>query len=247
LNASFQDVSLDNNGTDGAAILSAKVDIFVTGYEDDLPRDTFYLGMPENSTYAKVYHEGQQQYISALRPFGSDLGQIQPISFHSGDILQYTLYKDNLDLTDPESPSVEGHNIVATYSRPIIYAPNSDDNLITFRGRYPEYSQASKDSINNFILDNDLVLEWTLLEDTYSHKVIVEIINVQGELVTTLTEELNSSTISNSTFDAIRFTEALANHNDFDPANGYSILVKVVAKDIRTGQIYATNYTRAVN
>jgi hypothetical protein len=233
INTRFEDNNLSNNGTDGEPILSASVSI-IDGVDGTI-KDIFYLGTSEFSSEGHIYHEGDEQYTWDWRPFGTSPGSIDPTIFASGDIVEYNLYEDNLDLSDPKQPSVTG-SPVDTYSHFINYVPQ-------IVGKYPEANESSLENIQNFALGDDLTLEWSLAEGTRSSEVSIHI--DQNENYLDVWEEVSASQTS-LTIDKESFDAEFGDNQFFNPIEAYNVTVHIYAEDVITGQSHSINYSVTV-
>jgi hypothetical protein len=232
INTSFDDNNFDNNGTNGEPILSASVSV-ISG-EDGVVKDMFYIGTPEFSSQGHIYNEGEQQYTGDWREFGTTAGKIDPTIFSIGDIIEYNLYQANLNLNDPTSPSIVG-NSLATYSVTVGHEPQTV-------GKYPSATQATLDNLDNFDIDEDITIGWTLAEGTHISEVLVQIDDSQGGYILSVWTELEGSNETSMTVDSAMFNEELLENDNFDPTNGYAVTVRIYADDSVTGQAHSTDY-----
>jgi len=235
INTSFRDNDFNNNGTDGAPILSASVSVVGA---DGTVKDTFYIGTADNSSEGHIYNEGQQQYTWDWREFGSSAGDIDPSLFSVGDIIKYSFYAENLDLSSPSYPAVVG-DAVTTYSLPI----NHEPQLV---GKYPAATQTTIDNMSDFVLGEDITIAWTLADGTQSGEVLVQIDDPQGGYILGVWTDIEASTTS-LTVDSAMFNATLIGNNDFDPTNGYTVIVRIYAEDSVTGQEHSTDYRLVVD
>jgi hypothetical protein len=232
INTSFEDNNVNNNGTNIGVILSARVSI-ISG-DDGSVKDMFYIGTPQDSSQGQVYNEGNQFYSGDYRAFGSEAGEIDPSIFSVGDTVKHDLYESNLDLSDPENPAVVG-DVVVSYSALINHEPQTV-------GKYPAATQETLDNLDNFILDEDITIAWTLAEGTHIDEIMVQISDPQGMYILSVWEEFDFSSVMSTTVDAAMFDDELIGNDEFDPSDGYTVTVRIYAEDSVTGQAHSVDY-----
>lgn len=240
INVYISDENFTNNGTDGAPIQSATVNV-IDGTDGTTVKATIYMGVPEYSvSELSVYNNGSQQYHGDYASFGSQAGDLDPSVFEAGDIIEYNLYTADLDLTDPTAPAVTG-SIVRTYTSVINYAPS----LV---GLYPTASAetiAAVDSIATWPEGQDLTVEWTLQEGTQIDEILVEFSGAPGNYSQYWEEALTVSDTSVTVDSSVLNTELFTNPN-FDFSQGYEFIVRIYSIDVMTGQIHSTDYRKHV-
>ncbi|GAA0858891.1 DUF5011 domain-containing protein [Aliiglaciecola litoralis] len=236
INTSIYDNNFDNNGTGGLPIASASVKL-IDGSDGTTVKHTLFLGNPENSSAGdlQVYNEGNGSYQGDWRAFGMGLGEIDPSLFVPGDVVEYNLYTQDLDLTNPVAPEVSVGTEVATYTTEIGFEPE-------IVGRYPIATIETQSAIENFDINDDLLVEWTLVEGTVSDEVLISINDAQNNRIEIWDESFSSDTTS-VTFDAAMFESAIEDNPDFDPnSEQLSLLIRIYAEDEVTGQSHSTDY-----
>ncbi|NMM39334.1 DUF5011 domain-containing protein [Pseudoalteromonas arctica] len=236
INTSFSDNDFNNNGTQGMPILSAAISVISP--QNGSVKDTFFLGTPINSTEGLIYDENNQAYSGDWRAFGTNLGEIDASKFSVGDKIKYRFYTNNLDLSDASMPTVSGQ-ATAVYSRELNYLPVTT-------GLYPTAPQTTLDNLNNFTLGNDLVVEWTLADDTQIDEVLVEITDNQDNHVLSIWALPASITDTSITFNAAMFDQELLGNDQFQPELGYQLLIRIYAKGNALPQYYSTDYRASV-
>lgn len=234
IHTGFEDNNVDNNGPNGELVLSASVSI-IDG-DDGTIKDTFYLGTPDNDSESGVYSEEHQHYQGDWRDFGTGAGQIDPSIFKVGDSIVYNFYEANLDLTDAENPTITG-NPLFTYEIPVNYEPNTE-------GKYPTATETTIEILDNFTFDEDLTIAWELAEGTRVDGVDVEIYNNQGSFVLRVEEDTksHSDAVTDVTFDKSLFDQNIWEDSSFNPSEGYSIRVRIIAEDNENDQNYHREY-----
>lgn len=232
INTSFWDNDVDNNGTNGEPILSASVSVIGA---DGVVKDMLYIGTPSNGSDGQIYNEGQQQYTWDWREFGTTAGTIDPSIFSVGDTIEYNLYQANLDLTDPLSPAIVGESL-ATYTTLINHEPQTV-------GKYPSATQATLTNMENFTPDEDITIGWELAAGTRIDEILVQIDDAQGGFVLQVWEEdFSDPTATSVTIDKAMFDEELLGNDNFDPADGYAVTVRIYAADEVTSQAHSRDY-----
>jgi hypothetical protein len=241
INVRVWDENFDNNGTGGAPIASATVSI-IDGGDGETLKDIIYLGTPdfEAPGDVQVYNEGTGAFEGDYRGFGASVGQIASAIFVTGDIVQYDLYTEELDLTNSASPVVSEGNEVATYTTIIAFPPS----LV---GLYPVATPVTISAIEGFTLGDSLDVSWVLAEGTVSDEVLLVPSDGNGNRIELWDESFSGSTTT-TTFSTSMLDDALLEYTDFDPTtNGYSVLVRIYATDEITEQNHSTDYGTDVN
>jgi hypothetical protein len=236
INTSIRDEDFDNNGTQGLPIASATAKL-IDGSDGTTVKHTLYLGTPENGTAGElsIYNEANGAYEGDWRAFGSNVGQVDHQLFMPGDIVEYNLYTQDLDLSNASAPAVSVGNEIATFSNIIMYAPSTV-------GLYPVATAETQTAIANYQIGTALTIEWTLQEGTVSDEVLIEISDSQFNSVQ-IWDESFASTASSVTFSAAAFDAAIADNPNFDPTSAnYSVLIRIYAKDPTNGQFHSTDY-----
>lgn len=232
INTSFADDDLSNNGTDGEPILSASVSV-VSG-DDGKIKDTFYIGTPYYSSEAQIYNEGDQRYTWDWRAFGDNAGEIDPSIFAVGDSIEYSFYAENLDLSDPSSPKTVGDSLF-TYTLPIDHTPQTT-------GKYPSATTSTLDDLDAFELGEDLTISWALANGTQIDEILVQIDTLTGGYVLGVWTELLGSDKTSITVDKAMFDSELLGNDNFNPEEGYTVIVRIYASDLVTGQAHSVDY-----
>jgi len=237
VNTQVWDEDFTNNGTAGdAPIASARVSI-IDGSDGTTVRDVIYLGTPGTAAPGdvQVYNESNAQYEGDYRGFGTGAGQIDDSIFAAGDIVQYELYTQNLDLTNAASPQVSG-TAVETYTDTLVFAPSTV-------ALYPTATAATLTAIGNFALGDSLTIAWTLADGTRNSEVLVQISDSDGNRLEIWEDTFGttgtSTTIASAELDATAANDAGLNG---DAAN-YELRVRIYAEDEITGQDHSRDYT----
>ena len=241
INTQFWDEDFTNNGTGGLPIASGTASI-IDGTDGYTVKGIVYLGTPENSAPGsiQIYDEGNQTYTGDWKAFGSDLGQIDPAIFAVGDIVEYNLYTQNLDLSTPTSPQVAIGSEIATYRNTL-----TDEPITT--GLYPTATPETITAIQNFALGDNLTIAWTLENGTVSDEVLVEISDDMGNRLEVWDETI-ASTATSTTIASTSLDSAAASAAGLDPdAVSYDLVVRVYAVDESTGQQYSTDYRATID
>lgn len=234
INVRFWDENFDNNGTGGLPIASGTVSV-IDGSDGTTVKDIVFLGTPDDTSAGdvQVYNEGEGHYQGDWREFGSSVGQIDSAIFAVGDVIEYKIYTDALDLSTPTAPAVP-EAAVATYTGTVQFTPS----LV---GLYPSATAATITAIDNYALGDDLTVEWTLASGTVSDEVLVHISDNAGNSIEVWDESFGTDATSAS-FTTSMFDDALLDSPDFDPTAEYSLLVRIYAIDSTTGQFHSTDY-----
>lgn len=235
INVAFWDEDFSNNGTDGVPISSGTATL-IDG-ETGETKATIYLG---NSVWAgagenQVYNEATGDFQGDWRAFGLEIGEINPALFAVGDIVEYNLYTQALDISIPSAPAVNLGSEVATYTNTLAFIPS-------ITGLYPSASTETLSAIENYTLGNDLTVSWQLASGTVSDEVLVEISDTMGNRIEIWDESFSASTTTTS-FSGEAFAAAiLANDNFNSNSTGLTLLVRIYAEDATTGQTHSTDY-----
>ena len=236
VNTQFWDEDFSNNSTGNVAIASGTVSI-INGSDGTTVKDVIYLGTPNNTAPGdvQVYNEGTGQYQGDYRGFGTGAGEIDSAIFNAGDIIQYELFTDNLNVTTPSSPQVTG-TVVATYTDTLVFAPSTD-------ALYPAATAATLIAISNFAIGNDLTIAWTLAAGTRNSEVLVLISDSVGNRLE-IWDDTFGTTATNTTIDSAGLDATAASDAGLngDAAN-YSLLVRIYAQDEISGQFHSRDYT----
>jgi hypothetical protein len=236
INTSVRDNDFDNNGTGGLPIASASVKL-IDGSDGTTVKHMLFMGTPENMTAGElhIYNEATGAYQGDWRAFGMGLGEVNPALFVPGDLIEYNLYTQDLDLTDPSSPEVMVGAEVATYVTTIEFEPSNV-------GLYPIATDQTQMDIANYEIGSDLTIEWILAEGTVSDEVLISISDSQFNRIE-IWDESFSATTTSITFSAAVFESAIASNPNFDiNSPDFSILVRIYAADEITGQFHSTDY-----
>lgn len=234
INVRFWDENFNNNGTGGLPIASGTVSV-IDGSDGTTVKDIVFLGTPDDTSAGdvQVYNEAEGHYQGDWREFGSSAGQIDSAIFAVGDIIEYKIYTDALDLSTPTVPAVTG-TAVATYTGIVQFTPS----LI---GLYPSATAATIIAIDSYTLGDDLTVEWTLASGTVSDEVLVHISDNVGNRIEIWDESFGTD-VTSASFTTSMFDDALLDSPDFDPTAEYSLLVRIYAIDPTTGQNHSTDY-----
>ena len=240
VNTRFWDSDFTNNGTaNDAPIASGTVKVFAS---DGLTlKDTIYLGTPSGTSAGdvQVYDESTGNYSGDWRAFGSTLGTIDASIFAEGDIIQYDVYTEALDVTTggTSQPQIaSGAVAVATYTDSLLFTPVTT-------GKYPTATAASLTAMSEFELGDTLTVAWTLVDGTRNSEVLVEVSDSSGNRMETWIETFGSSETT-ATFASSELDSTAASAAGLDAnAESYQLLVRVYAEDILTGQAHSTDYS----
>jgi hypothetical protein len=241
INTAVFDNDFSNNGTGGQAIASATVSL-LDGQNPSTTKAIIYLGNPDFSAPGELFiynvpDQGQQQgfYSGDARLFGNGLNRIDPSLFQVGDIVEYRLYSQALNVTDPANPSVSVGQEVATYSSTLLFEPS-------LTPLFPSATADTVNAINNFTLDNDLTIAWSLSPGTLIDEVLVEISDNSGNRIEIFDESMTSDDTS-TTISATQLSSAAANAAGLDgEAASYALMVRIYAIDPATGQNHSQSY-----
>jgi hypothetical protein len=236
INTSVRDNNFDNNGTSGLPIASASVKL-IDGSDGSTVKYELFLGTPEHASAGDlhVYNEATGSFDGDWRGFGLSIGQIDPALIVSGDIVEYSLYTQDLDLSNSSAPAVSVGTEVATYSNVVEYEPSTV-------GLYPMATSETQAAIAGYEIGTDLNIEWTLAEGTVSDEVLIEISDSQFNRIEIWDESFSADTTS-VTFSAAVIESAILDNPDFDPnSSSLSLLIRIYAEDEITGQSHSTDY-----
>ena len=233
VNTSVEDLDFANNGTNGAAIASARVDLLDS---NDQVKASIYLGTESSAGELQVWDEGAGRYVEDWKGFGSGTGEIDPALFEAGDRVRFSLYTEALDVTTTADPQIaNGAQAVAVYEEPVPFAPSTQANLL------PALVSTSLSAVQNFAMGNNLTLEWTLAAGTRSSEVLVYFSDDAGndhEVRVALEHQATTQV-------TISATDLTA--SNLDPnALSYHMLVRIYALDAVTGQEYSVDYLQDI-
>lgn len=245
INVSFWDEDFTNNNTGGSPIASGTFRLLdgTTGLEKEL----VLLGNPGNVSAGEIqiYNASSnvntdENFSGDWREFGTGVNQVDPASFVPGDIIEYKVYTDNLDLTDPLNPAITGTE-VATYTDTVLYAPSEVPLL-------PTATTATLTGMENFTLGNDLTIAWTLADGTVSDEVLIEISDDIGNRIEIWDESFSGSTTSITVSSAEIDAAASEDSITLDPtAVSYTLHIRIYAADELTGQFHSVDYQRTID
>ncbi len=233
INVQFFDNDATNNGTGGAFIASGKVEVLDAS---NAVKATIYLGTPPTAADGEiqVFEEGTSgSYTGDWKAFGTGTGQIDPAVFNAGDTIRYSLYTQNLDITDPSAPAIpEGAVAVAEYSNTLTYAPSTTP-------LYPTASPATLTAMTSFMPGSNLDIGWTVQSGTRIDEVLVQVTDSSGNDV----EIWDNSMASSATTISVASTE----FSSLDASAGsYELLVRIYAIDELTGQEHSSDYRTTI-
>ncbi|WP_019029837.1 DUF5011 domain-containing protein [Colwellia piezophila] len=236
LNVSFYDNDFTNNGTNDAPLASGTMTI-IDGTDGETVKDIVYLGNPEfiGAGELQVYNQTSQMYQGDYADFGESAGEVDPTIFVVGDIIRYKLYTEQLDLTVPGQPMVSTGNEVAMFDKILMHLPETT-------GRYPALTAEALTAFDNFALDEDLTVSWTLQMGTVIDSIRVEISDNQGNYYDVEDESI-APDASSTTVDSSVFSQDLLNDLNFDQTN-MTLLVRIYSIVPATGQTHSTDYRR---
>gem|GEM_PF-1311388 len=241
INTAVFDNDFNNNGTGGQPIASATVSL-IDGQNPANTKAVIYLGNPDFAAPGQlniynVPEQGQQQgfYSGDSRLLGTGTNQIDPALFEVGDTIEYRLYSQALDVTDPANPSVPVGQEVATYTSAVLFEPS-------LTPLFPSATPATVSAINSFALDNDLTVAWTLSAGTLIDEVLVEISDNNGNRIEIFDESMTSDDTS-TTISAAQLSSSAASTAGLDStAASYALMVRIYAVDPTTGQFHSQTY-----
>ncbi len=242
INTRLYDNDFTNNGTGGLEIASATVSV-IDGNDASTVKAVVYLGTPSFASAGdvQVYDEGSQNFSGDYKGFGSAAGQILSSHFVAGDIIQYDLYTEDLNISNPSAPQIAANaQTVATYTDTLAYAPSTT-------GKYPVATTAAQSAISAFTLGSNLTLSWTLASGTRNDEVLVMVSDQIGNRLQTFVELIGST--ENSVVIASTALEISSDSSSIgldSTAASYQLLVRIYASDEITGQFHSTDYTATI-
>ena len=242
INTRFWDNDFTNNGTVGDAPIASGAVSVIDGSDGVTVKAVVYLGTPATAAPGdvQVYDEGSQSYVDDWKAFGTGTGEIAPSIFQVGDIIEYKLYTEALDISTPAVPQIaSGAVAVATYSDTLLFAPATT-------GVYPAATAATLTNMTNFTLGNNLAIGWTLGSGMVSNEVLVRVSDASGNAIevwdSSFVPDATSTTIASTQLDSTAATNAGLNAN----AISYTLLVRIYAMDPLTGQQHSTDYSATI-
>lgn len=256
VNAMIEDNIFTNNGTlNDAAFASGTVSIFSEGDDTSTatPKAVIHLGTRSNATGGtagrlEVYNGGSgffnenDGFSGDWKPFGTGTtsADISTAIFAANDIVLYDLYTEQLDITDTTTPAIELNATPAfSFTRTVPFAPSTTP-------LYPDATAATLTAINNFTLDNDLVIAWTLAAGTRNNEVLVSISDSNFNRFEIWIETFGT-TATSTTFAGSSLSATAASGAGLDPnATSYNLLVRIYAEDETTGQNHSRDYTATI-
>lgn len=233
INASAEDIDTSNNGIDGA-IMSGK--IFIVDNKGAI-KESFYLGTPDNESEMSIYNESQKEYTGDWREFGEEPGQINASNLVAGGKIKYYFYKENLDLTNPETPAVVG-DAVATYYSTVAYSPATTP-------LYPIVQSSIVDDLASYVDGEDLIVSWELDESTMIAAVRVQVHDSTGAFVNEIDEDVAADITQYTVLHS--FLEESSALDGVDLSMGYTIKLTLYARDKITAQEHSVNYSYMVD
>lgn len=244
INTRFWDNDFTNNGTvSNAPIASGTVSI-IDGSDGVTVKDVVYLGTPSFAApgNVQVYDESTGNYSGDWKAFGTGLGEIDSSTFVAGDIIQYDLYTEALDVTTggTSAPQIEAGAVpVATYTQTLLFAPSTTP-------LYPAATAATQTAIANFTLGTNLNVAWTLAAGTRNDEILVIISDSLGNRVEAWIETFGNTAISTTFASALLDSTAATPAGLDSTATSYNLLVRVYATDSLTDQDYSRDYTATI-
>lgn len=227
ISVSFEDFDVSNNGNGGQAIQSATVTI-IDGSDNSI-KDIIYLGTDASGSEVAVYNENAEGFLGDFREFGLGLGQIDPNLLVPGDTIKYTLYTENLDLSNPTLPIVVGQPVV-TYSSPINYIPQTT-------GVYPDVTDSNLD---DFSWEQDIVINWSTTDSIQVITAVLEVFDNNGDFV--FEYEMMSDLSVGAVFSLAELTDKLSGNSSFNYNAGFRLNAFIEVEDKKTKQAYTTSY-----
>ncbi|MEJ2681364.1 MAG: hypothetical protein P8144_07775, partial [Gammaproteobacteria bacterium] len=242
VNTRVWDEDFTNNGTvSNAPIASAKVSI-IDGNDGSTVKAVIYLGTPANASAGdvQVYDEALQAYQGDWKAFGVGSGEVDPSILLAGDIIEYQLFTEDLDISSPAAPQIASAAIaVASYQDTLRYAPST-------HGLYPQATDSTLTAMGNFTLGDNLTIGWARASGTLSDEVLVEISDSMGNRIevrdSSFLPDATSTIIAASELDATAASNAGLDVN----ATSYTLLVRIFTRDQITGQQHSTDYTATI-
>lgn len=242
INTRFWDNDFTNNGTASNAPVASGTVSIIDGTNSANVKAVIYLGTPPTSAPGdvQVYDEASRSYMGDWKAFGTGVGQIDPAILQAGDVIEYKLYTQDLDLSTPAAPRIAaGAVAVASYQDRLLFAPSTT-------GEYPTATAATLTAMSSFTLGNSLAIGWTLANDTLSDEILVKVSDAAGNSIevwdSAFAPDATSATIASTQLDA-----AAASNAGLDgTAASYTLLVRIYALDPLTGQFHSTDYSVAI-
>ena len=243
INTRFWDNDFTNNGTVGDAPIASGAVSVIDGSDGVTVKAVVYLGTPATAAPGdvQVYDEGSQSYVDDWKAFGTGTGEIVPSIFQVGDIIEYKLYTEALDISSPAVPQIAGGAVaVATYSDTLLFVPATT-------GVYPAATAATLTSMTNFTLGDNLAIGWTLGSGMVSDEVLVRVSDASGNAIevwdNAFTPDATSTTIASTLLDSTAATNAGLDAG----AASYTLLVRIYTRDAFTGQAHSTDYSATID
>jgi hypothetical protein len=241
LNTFILDNDFTNNGTSNSPITSGTVSI-IDGTNPANVKAVIYLGTDPKSSAGElsVYDEGNRHYTGDYKGFGSSAGQINPSIFKVGDIIEYKLYTQALDLSTPTSPQIAAlATPVATYKDKLLYLPATT-------GIFPALTSEAINNVKEFTLGSSLALSWTKDSSLVSDEIDIVISDNAGNRFEIRDEGIASDATS-VTIASSKLTAAAASASGLDDAAAtYHLLVRINMRDPLTGQFHSTDYRQTI-
>jgi len=242
INTQFTDNDFNNNGTvSNAPIASGTVSI-LDGTNTANVKAVIYLGTPANGTAGEVvvYDEANQGYSGDYKGFGTGTGEIDPSIFQVGDIIEYKLYTEALDISNPTAPQIASSAVpVATYQDTLLFTPATT-------GAYPTATADTLTAINNFTLGNNLTVVWTPAAGMLADEVLVRISDASGNKIevwdSSMLPTATTTTIASTALDSTAASTAGLDAN----AASYTLLVRIYTIDPLNGQFHSTDYSATI-
>jgi hypothetical protein len=221
INLGVEDGDATNNPT-SVLVDSARVTLLRNGMP--VAGSEIYMGVPAAGGFAGELQVYDQDYADDYMGFGTGALELDPSLIQAGDLVQFELYTEALDLTDTANPAVVGTPI-ATYTKPIVALPHT----IGTTASYPSASASTLSALNAYSNGN-LTVSWTVPTGMINESVWLEVCGAASCLQA---EEwsLGSSTSTTLTIDT----------SSLDLTSGYTKELRVYAMDIY-GQSYLTTY-----
>jgi len=242
INTQFTDNDFTNNGTvSNAPIASGTVSI-LDGTNTANVKAVIYLGTPAYGTAGDVvvYDEAIQGYSGDYKGFGSGTGEINPSIFQVGDIIEYKLYTEALDISNPAAPQIASSAVpVATYQDTLLFTPATT-------GAYPTATADTLTAINNFTLGNNLTVAWTPAAGMLADEVLVLISDASGNEIkfsdSSMLPTATTTTIASTELNSTAASTAGLDAN----AASYFLLVRIFTIDPLNGQFHSTDYRATI-
>ncbi len=237
INIGIEDNDFSNNGTtNDAPIASATVSI-IDGADGVTIKDVIYLGTPARGTAGElhIYNEANGEYQFDWKGFGTGIGEINPADFVVGDIIEYSLYIEDLDTAIQTSPAVVG-SPVETYRDIALFAPG-------LTAKYPKATAATLTDMRNFKLGDSLTVAWDLVQGTRINEVLIRISDSEGNAIE-LRNEFSDIMASSESYESNLLDAAAALTAGLSStASEYVLDIRLYAVDLKTGQEHSTDYS----